>query len=47
MLVAKATEFFLAKIAEESFKMSALSGRRTLKPDDIRECVGSLPQYEW
>ena len=19
----------------------------TLKPDDIRECVGSLPQYEW
>ena len=47
VLVAKATEYFLAKIAEESFKMSSLSGRCTLKPDDIRECVGSLPQYEW
>lgn len=46
-LVAKATERFLAQIAEESFKISSLSGRRTLKTDDIRDCVNRLPQYEW
>jgi len=46
-LIAKATELFLAKFGEDAYKMSSLSGRRTLKPEDIKESVASLPQYEW
>ena len=46
-MVAKATEHFLALMAEQSYKISALSGRRTVKPEDIRDCVGRLPQFEW
>lgn len=46
-VVAKATEHFLALMAEQSYKISALSGRRTVKTEDIRDCVARLPQFEW
>jgi len=46
-LITKSTELFLAKISDETFKISALSGRRVLKTEDIRECVNTLPQFEW
>ena len=46
-IIAKATELFTAMMAEESFKISALSGRRTLKTEDIRDCVNRLDQFEW
>ena len=46
-VVAKATEHFIALIAEQSYKISALSGRRTVKPEDIRDCVHRLPHFEF
>lgn len=45
--IAKATELFLEELAEQSYKISQTSGRRTVKTEDLRLAVNHLQQFEW
>ncbi|CAM9748538.1 unnamed protein product, partial [Discosporangium mesarthrocarpum] len=46
-LVTKATEVFMATAAERAWRVASQTGRKSIKPCDLADCVFSSPEMYW